>query len=164
MTCFYYPRYTFNLSKNYPAKYSRQQKKEAIMITCSNCKTEYPEYIGSCTKCGTDPKQEKRGSDPNEQCHRVKHNNSINPFNLSFDPFITPQLIKLIFGFVVVVGAVITLFGIVAILTVSNFNTSLKVMFSFGCIILYVFEICLVRMGCELSLVLFKIERNTRHQ
>ena len=73
-----------------------------------------------------------RGEPPDygETVCRIEKSGSINLFDLSFSSFVTPQLLKLLYGLVVFGGALLVLCGIVYVWLLPDLNTVLKIVSS----------------------------------
>ena len=119
------------------------------LTTCNACEQTISRLAHSCPRCG-EPQQPS--SPP-----PVEETPPTGFFDFGFSRFITPQLVRIIYLFVVIVGFLGCLVSIIS----SLFNPfePLQILVS---IISYLLFVLLTRLGCESVLLLFKIEENTR--
>ncbi len=82
-------------------------------------------------------------------------------FDFNFTKFITPNLIKVVYVALIVAGGIGTLLKII-----SGFKGNLYqgIVLAVGFLVLYLASIAILRIWAELTLILFKIEGNTRKQ
>lgn len=133
-----------------------------MIIHCPNCKTEHPEYFSTCPKCNFDRQASQRISSNQNTKQDEEYNQSLNIFDFSFSTFITPSLLKVVYGPMVILSVLLCIFGIIGISEISSFTVNQKTLCSVLAVIMLLHSIIVLRITCELCLVLFKIERNTR--
>ena len=119
------------------------------LTTCSACNNTISKLASSCPRCGQ-PHQPISPLEEDEE-------KASGYFDYEFNRFITPQLIKIIYIFVLVIGFIGCLGGVIS----SLFNPFEPVQI-FISIISYLFLVLMTRIACESVLLLFKIEENTR--
>lgn len=82
-------------------------------------------------------------------------------FDFSFNSFLAPRLIKLLYILFVAIAALVTL-GV--IVTAYNFNNGLGVLVLLLSPVVFLFNVMLYRVGLELIQVFFAIEAHTAQQ
>lgn len=134
-----------------------------MIIKCPNCSSEHPEYFSTCPNCNLDrlsPPPKK--IDPKTTDQIFEHDNSLNIFDFSFKNFTAPRLLKIVYLPSIILSTIALVMGILMISDLSVFTLNEKWFFSILAVIGYFHSVILLRITCELCLVLFKIERNTR--
>jgi hypothetical protein len=133
-----------------------------MIIKCPKCDTEHPEYFTECPKCN----HERFGSPPAPTAEptfqQTENGNSLTIFDLSFSTFFTPRLIKVVYVLFIILSTIALFIGTTMISAFPRMALNLKIFFSILSLGGYIYSIILLRITCELCLVLFKIERNTR--
>ena len=119
------------------------------LTTCSACDNSISKLASTCPRCG----QPQQPIPPLEE-EEAKASGFL---DYEFNRFITPQLIRIIYIFILVIGFIGCLGGVISSLL--NPFEPVQIIVS---IIGYLFLVLMTRIACESVLLLFKIEENTR--
>ena len=127
------------------------QTRSTRLTTCGACTNTISRLAPACPRCG-EPQKPDPTLQPDE-----KHLTGL--FDLNFTSLITPQLIKLLYIVVIVIGF-IGCFGSVVSSLYNPFEP-VQIIISIAA---YLLLVLFTRIGCESILLLFKIEKNTRQR
>ena len=133
-----------------------------MIIKCPKCDTEHPEYFTECPKCNLERFSPPPSPSAEPTFQQTENGNSLTIFDFSFTTFFTPRLIKVVYVFFIILSTIALFIGNMMINAFPGVTLSLKIFFSVLSLVGYINSIILLRITCELCLVLFKIERNTR--
>lgn len=134
------------------------------MINCPNCNEVHPEYFLNCPKCGHDKNNRSMGSDKSMHNNRKYRESHYHYEDLAIGKFIAPRLTKLMLWLAVVIGGIFTTILSVIVSSIPQLNQFLKIFLIGSAIFQYLFAIAFFRIGYELVIVFFRIERNTSKQ
>lgn len=129
-----------------------------MIVTCPKCSTEHPEFHTKCPKCN----YSKNNAVIEKLTEHKVTNNGLTIFDLSFNYFATPLILKLLYSMIVGFGAISVVIGIITIINLPFLTQNEKIFSCFASVFIYILYVLVTRVACELSLVLFKIEKNTR--
>lgn len=133
--------------KAFEEKAKQAQKK---LTKCRACTNTISMLASTCPRCG-EPRHVPAPTAGAED------KSGATLFDFQFDHFITPQLIKIFYVFVIVAGLIGCLSTIVSSLF-SPFDPLRLIL----AIVSYLLLVLFTRIACESVLLLFKIEKNTR--
>ncbi len=131
------------------------------MIKCPKCNDVHPDYFLKCPRCGLDKNSKQMGSNKSTYRHTNHQDSTSHYKDLSVDKFLAPQLMKLMLWMAILAGGLFTAAVSVIVNSIPQFSGFIKAFFIGTTVIHYVFAIAFFRIGYELVLVLFRIERNT---
>ena len=132
-----------------------------MIIKCSKCNAEHPEYFANCPKCNFDRLQSKNSSFLQSNAQEIEAN-SLNIFDFSFKVFTIKRLMKLFYGPIVTLGALFCIVGFIGISELKILTFYERLGLCFLALVWYLQSVIFLRIGCELCLLLFNIEKNTR--
>lgn len=137
--------------KAFEEKAKQAHMTQSLKLTkCEACSNTISRLASACPRCG-EP-QYVRGIDSTPE-----HNTAAGIIDFKFNHFITPQLVRILYVFVLISGLIGCLGGIISSL-VSPFDPVNIIL----AIVSYLLVLLVTRIACESALLLFKIEENTR--
>ncbi len=137
--------------KAFEEKAKQDHKTRSLKLTkCEACNNTISRLASTCTRCG-EPQYVKRSDSASE------HDTTAGIIDFKFNHFITPQLVKVLYVFVLISGLIVCIGGIISSL-VSPFDPFTLILAIFS----YLLVLLVTRIACESALLLFKIEENTR--
>lgn len=137
------------------AQEKKKQEQLEKLTKCDACNSTISQLATACPTCGHPKFSESR---TNEESAGSIESSLIGLFDFQFKTFITPLLVKILYvlNVILLIGAI----GVIIILNFSSFGSNIG--YTIGIIIGYVIFLLVTRVFCEVAMMLFKIEENTR--